>query len=65
MYPGLTDFLLKQYEKALRRPYCYLLIDLKTRDDCRPRTNVLPGEEGFKAGVHLNLSEILVSLKRG
>ena len=49
MYPGRTDFLLKQYEEAVRRPYGYLLIDLKTttQDDCRLRTNVLPGEEGF------------------
>ena len=49
MYPGRTDFFLKQYEEAVRRPYGYLLIDLKTttRDDCRLRTNVLPGEEQF------------------
>ena len=49
MYPGRTDFFLKQYEEAVRRPYGYLLIDLKTttRDDCRLRTNVLPGEEIF------------------
>ena len=49
MYPGRTNFFLKQYEEAVRRPYEYLLIDLKTtsQDDCRLRTNVLPGEEGF------------------
>ena len=49
MYPGRTDFFLKQYEEAVRRPYGYLLIDLKTttQDDCRLRTNVLPGEERF------------------
>ena len=49
MYPGRTIFFLKQYEKAVRRPYDYVLIDLKTttQDDCRVRTNVLPGEEGF------------------
>ena len=49
MYPVDTDFFLKQYKEAVRRPYGYLLIDLKTttQDDCRPRTNVLPGEEGF------------------
>ena len=49
MYPGRTDFFLKQYEEAVRRPYGYLLIDLKTttRDDCRLRTNVLSGEENF------------------
>jgi len=50
MYPGRTDFFLKQYEEAVKRLYGYLLIDLKTttRDDCRLRTNALPGEEGFK-----------------
>ena len=49
MYPGRTDFFLKQYEEAVRRPYGYLLIDLKTttQDDCRLRTNVLSVEEGF------------------
>ena len=49
MYPGRIDFFLKQYEEAVRRPYGYLLIDLKTttQDDCRLRTNVLPGEEEF------------------
>ena len=49
MYPGRTDLFLKQYEEAVRRPYGYLLIDLKTttQDDCRLRTNVLPGEENF------------------
>ena len=49
MYPGRTDFFPKQHEEAVRRPYGYLLIDLKTttQDDCRLRTNVLPGEEGF------------------
>ena len=49
MYPGHTDFFLKQYEEAVRRPYGYLLIDLKTttQDDCRLKTNVLPREEGF------------------
>ena len=29
MYPGRTDFFLKQYEEAVRRPHGYLLIDLK------------------------------------
>jgi len=37
-------------KKPVRRLYSYLLIDLKTttQDDCRLRTNVLSGEEGFK-----------------
>ena len=49
MYSGCTNFFLKQYEEAVRRPYGYLLIELKTttQDGCRLRTNVLPGEEGF------------------
>ena len=49
MYPGRTDFFVKQYDVAVRRPYGYLLIDLRTttQGDCRLRTNVLPGEEGF------------------
>jgi len=53
MYPGRTDFFLKQYEEAVRRPYGYLLIDLKTttEDDCRLKTNVLSGEEGFNPVV--------------
>ena len=52
-YPGRTDFFLKQYEEAvLRRPYGYLLIDLKTttQDDCRLRTKVLPGRK-YPSGV--------------
>ena len=42
-----------KHEEAGRRPYGYLLIDLKTttQDDCRLRTNVLPGEEGFNQVV--------------
>ena len=49
MYPGCTNFFLKQYEEAVRTSYGYLLIELKTttQDGCRLRTNVLPGEEGF------------------
>ena len=44
MYPGQTDFFLNQYEEAVKRPFGYLLIDLKTitQDNCRLRTNVLP-----------------------
>jgi len=35
MFPGRTDFFLKQYEQVVQRPYEYRLIDLKTttRDD--------------------------------
>ena len=53
MYPGQTDFFLNQYEEAVKRPFGYLLIDLKTttQDNCRLRTNVLPSEEGFNQAV--------------
>ena len=68
MYPGRTDFFLKQYEGAVRRPFGYLLIDLKTttQDDCRLRTNVLPGEERFNhAGMQENIPhELLKYLKQ-
>ena len=30
MYPGQTDVFLNQYEEAVKRPFGYLLIDLKT-----------------------------------
>ena len=49
MYPGPIDLFLNQYEEAVKRPFGYLLIDLKTttQDNSRLRTNVLPSEEGF------------------
>jgi len=36
MYPGQTDFFIKRYEEAARRPFGYLLVDLKTttQDNC-------------------------------
>ena len=68
MYPGRTDFFLKQYEAAVRRPFGYLLIHLKTttKDDCRLKTNVLPGEERFnQAGMQENIPhELLKYLKQ-
>jgi len=30
MYPGNTDLFIKRYEEAVRRPFGYLLVDLKT-----------------------------------
>ena len=57
-YPGSTDFFIKRYEEAVRRPFGYLLVDLKTttQDNCRLRTNVLPGEERFdNVGVPDNI----------
>ena len=37
MYPGQTHFFLNQCEEAVKRPFGYLLIDLKTttQDNCR------------------------------
>ena len=68
MYPGQTDFFLNQYEEAVKRPFGYLLIDLKTttQDNCRLRTNVLPSEEGFnQAGFQENIpQELLEYLKQ-
>ena len=68
MYPGCTDFFLKQYEGAVRRPFGYLFIALKTttQDDCRLRTNVLPGEERFnQAGMQEDIPhELLKYLKQ-
>ena len=68
MYPGQTDFFIKRYEEAVRRPFVYLLVDLKTatQDNCRLRTNVLPGEERFdNVGVPDNISqELLKYLKQ-
>ena len=63
MYPGQTDFFLNQYEEAVKRPFGYLLIDLKTatQDNCRLRTNVLPSEDGFnQAGFQENTSQQLL-----
>ena len=66
MYPGQTDFFLNQYEKAVKRPFGYLLIDLKTttQDNCRLRTNVLPSEKGlnqagFQEHIHQELLKYL------
>ena len=68
MYPGQTDFFLNQYEEAVKRPFGYLLIDLKTttKDNCRLRTNVLPSEERFdNVAVPDNISqELLQYLKQ-
>ena len=47
MYPGQTDFFINQYEEAVRRPFSYLLVDLKTttQNNSRLRTNILRGEQ--------------------
>ena len=54
--------------RGCKRPFGYLLIDLKTttQDNCRLRTNVLSSEEGFnQAGFQENtLQELLKYLKQ-
>ena len=60
MYPGQTNFFINQHEEAVKRPFGYLLVDLKTStpDNCRMRTNVLPGKEGFsQAEMQGNISK--------
>ena len=60
MYPGQTNFFINQHEEAVKRPFGYLLVDLKTStpDNCRIRTNVLPGKEGFiQAEMQDNISK--------
>ena len=68
MYSDNTDLFIKRYEKTARRPCGYVLVDLKTTtpDNCRLRTNVLPGEERFdNVGVPNNISqELLKYLKQ-
>ena len=43
MYPRQTYFFLNQYEEAVKRPFGYLLIDLKTttQDNCPLRKKPL------------------------
>ena len=63
MYPGQTHSFIQRYEEAVQRPFGYLLVDLKTttQDNCRLRTNVLPGEERFdQGGMQQNISQELL-----
>ena len=48
-YPGQTDFFSNLYEEGVKRPFGYVVIDLKTatQDNCRLRINVPPSDEGF------------------
>ena len=68
MYPWHTDFFINHYEQVVQRHFGYLLVDLKTttQDNCRLRTNVLPGEERFdNVVVPDNISqELLQYLKQ-
>ena len=64
VYPVQTDFFLNQYKEAVKRPFGYLLIDLKTttQDNYQLRTNVLPCEEGFnQAGFQENIPQELLN----
>ena len=36
MYPGQTNFFIKQYEEAVKRPFGYLLVNLKTTTPLLP-----------------------------
>ena len=63
MYPEQTYSFIQRYEEAVQRPFGYLLVDLKTttQDNCRSRTNVLPGEERFdQGGMQQNISQALL-----
>ena len=68
MYSGQTNFFLNQYEEAVKRPFGYLLVDLKstTQDNYRLRTNVLPSEARFEhRGIQNTVSqELLQYLKQ-
>ena len=63
MYRGQTHSFIQRYEEAVQRPFGYLLVELKTttQDNCRLRTNVLPGEERFdQGGMQQNISQGLL-----
>ena len=54
MYPGQTYFFLNQYEEAVKRPFGYLLIDLKTttQDNCPLRKSSYPVKKALtKQGI--------------
>ena len=46
LYPGKSKFFQEAYENATRKPYSYLVIDLRneTPENARLRTRILPGE---------------------
>jgi len=67
MYLGHTDYFIKRYEEAVYRPFGYLLIDLKTttQDNCRLRTNFLPGDERLDNVVEPdNISQELLKYRK-
>ena len=47
MYPGRSKFVLEAFEDATKKPYGYLLVDLKPETDekYRIRTNVFPDDD--------------------
>lgn len=49
MYPNKSAFAVDAYKDATRRPYSYLLVDLRTEqdDELRLRTDIFPGETHY------------------
>lgn len=49
LYPGRTQFFREVYEDAMKTPFGYLLIDLRSETDegMRLRTHILPNEIGY------------------
>ena len=66
MYPRQTEYFLQKYQEAVSRPFGYLFIDLKTTtpDDCRLRTNVLPGEQTEDSSEDKVSKELVKYLKQ-
>ena len=63
-----SDFFLNQHEEAVKRPFGYLMIDVKTttQNNYPLRKNLLHSEEGFnQAGYQENIPyELLKYLKQ-
>jgi len=49
MYPNRSQFAVEAYKDATRKPYSYLLVDLRPEqgEDLRLRTNIFPGETNY------------------
>ena len=49
MYPNKSAFAVEEYKDATKKPYSYLLVDLRPEqdEDLRLRTNVFPDETGY------------------
>ena len=66
MYPGQTAFFINQYEEAVKTLWLSPGgLKKNTQDNCRLRTNVLPGEEQFnQTGIQDNISPELLKYVR-